>query len=61
MIATAAPPPVGVIGSNVVSTTEAWDYSLCATKFLEGLKNREADREGNPFPPLLLQPFDFSY
>jgi hypothetical protein len=59
-IAAAAPPPMGVIDSKVVSTTKAWDYSRCAIEFLEGLKNKEADREGNPFSPLLLQPFDFS-
>jgi hypothetical protein len=60
MIAIAAP-PVGVIGSKVVSTAEAWDYSRRATKVLEGLKNRETDREGTPFSPLLLQPSNFSY
>jgi hypothetical protein len=61
MIAAAPPPPIGVIGSKVVSTVEAWDYSWRTTEFLEGLKNREADQEGNPFSPLLLQPSDFSY
>jgi hypothetical protein len=39
---------MGAIDSKVVSTAEAWDFSRCATEFLEGLKNREADQEGNP-------------
>jgi hypothetical protein len=54
VITTAAPPPVGVASSKVVSTAEAWNYSRCVTEFLKGLKNREANREGNPFSPLLV-------
>jgi hypothetical protein len=61
IIAAIAPPPTSVIGSRVVSTTEAWDYCRRVTEFLEGMKNREADREGTPFSPLLLQPSDISY
>jgi hypothetical protein len=61
VIAAAAHTLVGAIDSKVVSTAKAWDYSRRAAKFLEGLKNREADQEGNPFSPLLLQPSDFSY
>jgi hypothetical protein len=34
--------------------TEAWNSSWRVTEFLEGLKNREANREGTPFAPLLL-------
>jgi hypothetical protein len=49
LIATIAPPPVGAIGSKVISTTEAWDCARRAADFLEGLKNREADREGTFF------------
>jgi hypothetical protein len=39
----------------VLSTVEAWNSSQHVTEFLEGLKNREADWEGTPFVPLLLQ------
>jgi hypothetical protein len=39
----------------VLSTTKAWNSSRRVTEFLKGLKNREADREGTPFAPLLLQ------
>jgi hypothetical protein len=50
VIIVAAPPPVGAVGSKVVSTDEAWDYSQRATKFLEGLMNREAIRKVILFP-----------
>jgi hypothetical protein len=40
---------------TVLSTANAWDSSRRVTDFLEGLKNREDDREGTPFVPLLLQ------
>jgi hypothetical protein len=41
------------------SPIEAWDHCRQAAEFLEGLKNREADQEGNTFLPLLLFPSDF--
>jgi hypothetical protein len=41
-----APPPMGVIGLTVLSTAEAWDSSRCITEFPEGLRSREAYREG---------------
>jgi hypothetical protein len=44
------PPPVGVIGLTIRSTTEAWDSSRHLTEFLEGFKNAEADRGGTHFP-----------
>jgi hypothetical protein len=37
------------IGRTVLSIADAWDSSRRVTDFLEGLKNREADREGTPF------------
>jgi hypothetical protein len=40
---------MGVISSTVLSTAEAWHSSRHVTEFLEGLKNREVDREGIPF------------
>jgi hypothetical protein len=49
VIAAPTPPPMGVIGLMVLSTAEAWDSSQCVIEFLEGLKNREADREGISF------------
>jgi hypothetical protein len=45
----------GGIGQTVLLTADAWDSSWCVTDFLEGLKNREADRKGTPFVPLLLR------
>jgi hypothetical protein len=53
----AAPIPSSSEGNNwmVMSTANAWNSSRCVTEFLEGQKNREADREGTPFVPLLLQ------
>jgi hypothetical protein len=52
-----APIPSSLEGTNwmVLSMVEAWNSSRCVTEFLEVLKNREADREGTPFAPLLLQ------
>jgi hypothetical protein len=52
---------VGMVGLEIVSTTEGWDYSRCVIEFLEGLKNREADREGNAFSLLLFPPSNSSY
>jgi hypothetical protein len=43
----------GVTGFITLSVAEAWDYCRRTAKFLEGLKNREADQEGNPFTPSL--------
>jgi hypothetical protein len=39
----------GGTGQTGLSTSDAWDSSRHVTDFLEGLKNREADREGTPF------------
>jgi hypothetical protein len=40
---------------TVLSTANARDYSRRVTDFLESLKNWEADQEGTPCVPLLLQ------
>jgi hypothetical protein len=49
-VATAAASSLaGGTGWTVLSTADAWDSSWRVTEFLEGLKNREADREGIPF------------
>jgi hypothetical protein len=49
---------MGVTDSTTLSTAEAWDYCRRAAEILEGLKNREADQEGNPFTPLLFLSFN---
>jgi hypothetical protein len=52
MTATATASSVGGTGWTVLSTTDARNSSRLVTEFLEGLKNREANREGIPFVPL---------
>jgi hypothetical protein len=47
-------PSTGVTGSTTLFAAEAWDYCRRAAEFLEDLKNREVDQEGNPFTPLFL-------
>jgi hypothetical protein len=56
--ATLIAPSVGVTGSTTLSVVEAWDYCRRTAEFLEGLKNREADQEGNPFTLSLFLSFD---
>jgi hypothetical protein len=56
--ATPAAPPTGVIGSTTLPDAEAWDYCRWVAETLEGLKNREADQEGNPFTPSLFHSFN---
>jgi hypothetical protein len=56
--ATLVAPPAGVTGSTILPAGEAWDYCRRAADILEGLKNREADQEGNPFTPSLFHSFN---
>jgi hypothetical protein len=49
---------MGVTGSTTLSAAESWDYCRWTAKFLEGLKNREADQEGNSFTPSLFLSFN---
>jgi hypothetical protein len=56
--ATPITPFAGVISSTTLSATEAWDYCRQTAEFLEGLKNRDANQEGNPFTPSLFLSFD---
>jgi hypothetical protein len=56
--ATLVAPSVGVTGSTTLSAAEAWDYCRQTAEFLWGLKNREANQEGNPFTPSLFLFFD---
>jgi hypothetical protein len=56
--ATLVAPSAGVTGSTALSAAEAWDFYQRTTEFLEGLKNRDADQQGNPFTPSLFLSFD---
>jgi hypothetical protein len=47
--ATLVAPSAGVTGFTTLSAAKAWDYCRRTTEFLYGLKNREADQEGNRF------------
>jgi hypothetical protein len=51
-------PSVGVTGSTTLFAAEAWDFYRWTSEFLEGLKNREADQQGNPFTTSLFLSFD---
>jgi hypothetical protein len=51
-------PSIGMTGSSALSAAEAYDFCRRTTEFLEGLKNREADQQGNPFTPSLFLSFD---
>jgi hypothetical protein len=62
ILKTIAPMATIVISSSeggtdrtIMSIADIWDSSRRVTDFLEGLKNQEADREGTPYVPLLLQ------
>jgi hypothetical protein len=62
ILKTAAPVAAILVSSSeggtnrtVLSIADVWDSSRHVTDFLEGLKNQEADREGTPCVPLLLQ------
>jgi hypothetical protein len=48
------PPPVEEISSKTVSITDACEYARRVAEFLEELKNKENDREGNPFYLLIV-------
>jgi hypothetical protein len=56
--ATPVAPSVGVTDSSVLSAAEAWDFCRWTTKFLKGLKDKEADQQGNPFTPSLFLSFN---
>jgi hypothetical protein len=56
--ATSVAPSVGVTGSTTLPVAEPWDYCRRTAEFLEALKNREADQEGNPFTQSLFLSFD---
>jgi hypothetical protein len=58
LYATPVSPNAGVTGSTTLSAAEAWDYCRRTAEFLKGLKNREADQEGNHFTPSLFLSFD---
>jgi hypothetical protein len=56
--ATLIAPSAGVTSSTALSDAEAWDFCRRIAKFLEGLKNRDADQQGNSFTPSLFLSFD---
>jgi hypothetical protein len=56
--ATSVTPFVGVTDSSALSSTEAWDFCRWTAEFLEDLKNRETDQQGNSFTPSLFLSFD---
>jgi antirestriction protein ArdC len=56
--ATSVASSVGVTGSSALSVAEAWNFCQRAAEFLEGLKNKEADQQGNPFTPSLFLSLD---
>jgi hypothetical protein len=56
--ATLVTPAAGVIGSTTMSATEAWDCCRQTAKFLEGLKKRKVNQEGNSFTPSLFLSFN---
>jgi uncharacterized protein YlxW (UPF0749 family) len=47
-----------VTESTTLPAAEAWDYCRQAAEILEGLKNKEANQEGNPFTPLPFHSFN---
>jgi hypothetical protein len=51
-------PSARVTGSTALSTAEAWNYCWQTAEFLEGLKNRDVDQQGNLFTPSLFLSFD---
>jgi hypothetical protein len=51
-------PFAGVTGSTTLSTAEAWNFCRRIAEFLEGLKNRDADQQGNLFTPSLFLSLD---
>jgi hypothetical protein len=56
--ATPVTPSAGVTGSTTLSAAEAWDFCRWTTEFLEDLKNRDVDQQGNQFTPSLFLSFD---
>jgi hypothetical protein len=56
--ATPVAPSVGVTGSTGLSAAEAWDFCRWTAEFLEGLKNKDTDQQGNAFTASLFLSFD---
>jgi hypothetical protein len=56
--ATPVAPSAGVTGSTALSAAEAWNFCRWIAEFLEDLKNRDADQQGNSFTPSLFLSFD---
>jgi hypothetical protein len=56
--ATPIAPSVGVTGSTALPAVEAWDLCQRTAEFLESLKDRDTDQQGNLFTPSLFFSFD---
>jgi hypothetical protein len=58
--ATPITPYAGVISSTALSAAKALDFCRRTVEFLEGLKNRDTDQQGNPFTPSLFLPISLA-
>jgi hypothetical protein len=58
LYATSVAPSAGVTCSTALSAAEAWNFCRQTAEFLEGLKNRDANQQGNLFTPSLFLSFD---
>jgi hypothetical protein len=47
-----------VTDSTALFAAEAWNFYRWIAEFLDGLKKREADQQGNPFTSSLFLSFD---
>jgi hypothetical protein len=56
--ATPVAPSARVTDSPTLSAAEVWDFYRRTAEFFEGLKNREADQQGNLFTPSLFLSVD---
>jgi hypothetical protein len=56
--ATPVAPSAGVTSSTALFAAEAWNFYRRTAEFVEGLKNRDDNQQGNPFTPSLFLSFD---
>jgi hypothetical protein len=56
--ATPVAPSAGVTSSTALFAAEAWNFYRWTAEFVEGLKNRDDNQQGNPFTPSLFLSFD---
>jgi hypothetical protein len=58
LYATPVAPSAGVTGFTTLSAAEAWNFCQRTAEFLESLKNRDTDQQGNPFTTSLFLSID---